>query len=330
MHQTKEKQNFLQTIIPQAEKGKKSRQPVDKTLSAMSKSKLVLEQEVTVQSLFGNQIVPEEIVLAGMKDLENELNQTFKRAQEERKLINAQANILRDTLPKDEKRADVVKKLKEMIIKPGDISPKGRELFPDKQRIFTGSIGATVTPPFNYDWKWHASTGTLFTLNTAANKTTGNMSFDVRSADKCTCSARTAVGIYFRPMTSNGILRVSANPAINFRWADLCVTDSAHTDGFIGLYVGRYNLSGGFEGAAVSQQTSLWNDSSWWSGTSDSGSNSAFPLFAQFNVDSDHWYAMWVWCGTHIEAAGFSATWGSGAYGIMDVAVPSITWQLFG
>src|SRR5437879_9124779 len=105
-----------------------------------------------------------------MKDLENELNQTFKRAQEERKLINAQANILRDTLPKDEKRADVVKKLKEMIIKPGNISPKGRELFPDKQRIFTGSIGATVTPPFNYDWKWHATTGTLSTLNTAANK----------------------------------------------------------------------------------------------------------------------------------------------------------------
>ncbi|MBV8391390.1 MAG: hypothetical protein JO080_16410 [Mucilaginibacter sp.] len=113
---------------------------------------------------------------------------------------------------------------------------------------------------------------------------------------------------------------------------DLCVTDSVHADGFIGLYVGRYDLSGGFNGTVVNQQISLWNDSSWWAGTTGSGSNSAFPLFSQFNVDSDHWYAMWVWCGTHIETAGFnnSPTWGSGAYGIMDVTVPSITWELFG
>lgn len=295
----------------------------------MSKSKLVLEKEVTIQSLFGNQIVPEEIVLAGMNDLERELNQTFKKAQERRELINAQNKILRETLPQDERRAYIIKKLKASANR-GKVRPKAHELFPDKQRIFTASIGATVTPPFNYQWTWAASSGTVDFLKKSADNKTGKMHFEVVSDNECTCGVRTAVGIYFRPMTSNGILKVSANPAINFSWGDLCVCDSSHSDGFIGLYVGRYNLSGGFAGAAVNQHISLWNDSAWWSGTMEDGANSAFPLSAQFNVDSDHWYALWVWTGSYIEAAGWSLLWGSGAFGEMDVTVPSITWELFG
>jgi hypothetical protein len=186
-----------------------------------------------------------------------------------------------------------------------------------------------VAPPFNYQWTWNAFSGTVDVLHLAANASTGRMSFDIDSNNHCNCSGRTALGIYFRPMTANGILRLSANPAINYNWFDICAFDSTHSDGFLGLYVGSYNLSGGFAGAPVNQQISLWNDSSWWSGGSDSGGNSGYPLSAQFNVDSSHWYALWVWCGGNIQADGWGTFSGSGAGATLSVAVPSITWELF-
>jgi len=299
----------------------------------MSNGKLLLEKEVTINSLFGNQIVPEKIVLAGMKDLENELDQSFKRDQQNRELAARQTKILQRSLLSaiggDAGNTEVMKQLKELSSKRGKMKPKPAEMARDEQRIFTGSIGATQVPPFDYKWTWHASTGTVDTLNKAAN-VNGNMSFDIQvySAEG-TCSARTAVGIFFRPMTKKGILKIWANPAINYQWSDLCNWDSAHSDGFLGLYVGRYDLSGGFVSAPVNQKISLWDDSSWWYGQYDMGSNSGFPLFSQLNVDSNHWYALWVWCGGHIEAAGLEgAVFGSNAGATLSVAVPSITWEL--
>jgi len=158
------------------------------------------------------------------------------------------------------------------------------------------------------------------------------MTFSIWNAgNDASGSARAAVGIYFRPTTANGILRLTSNPAFNFSWWTYCVLASAHSDAFIGLYVGRYTLSGGFDGAPVNQQISLWNDDSWWAGAgSHSGSNSAFPLFAQFNVDRSHYYALWVWCGGRASGAGWgSAFWGSGAGSNLSVTVPSIFWELF-
>jgi hypothetical protein len=73
------------------------------------------------------------------------------------------------------------------------------------------------------------------------------------------------------------------------------------------------------------------NDNSWWSGAgAQTGSNTAFPLFAQMNVDSSHWYALWVWCGGGVSACGFgSPFWGSNAGASMSVTLPSMTWELF-
>ena len=296
-------------------------------------SKLSLEKEVTVSSLFGHQVVPEEIVLAGMKDLENHLNETFKRAQEQHELAARHTKVLQQSflapMDKDEKHIEAVKALKEISIRHSEVKAKAPEFTIDKQRIFTGSIGATVAPPYNYQWTWHTSSGTVDVLNTGATAGNGHMNLDIDSNNQCSCSARTAVGIFFRPMTSDGILRVSANPAINFNWFDICAFDSTHSDGFIGLYVGRYNLSGGFDGAPVNQQIGLWNDSSWWSGGSNSGDNTGFPLSSQFNVDSSHWYALWVWCGGNINCDGWGTFSGSGAGATLSVVVPSITWELF-
>jgi hypothetical protein len=200
------------------------------------------------------------------------------------------------------------------------------------QRIFLASIGATVGVPFNYQWTWSTGTGSP-SLSAAADRTTGRMSFSLFGSfsNSSSGAGAAALGIYFRPMVTNGILRLSANPGFTYRWGTFCAFCSAHSDGWIGLYGGRYNLSGGFDGDLINQQISLWNDNSWWYGVgSQTGSNTAFPLFAQANVDSSHWYALWVWCGGGISACGFgSPFWGSNAGASMSVTLPSMTWELF-
>jgi len=297
-------------------------------------TKSAFNKEIPIEALFGNYIAPEKMVLTGMKDLEYELNKVFKTEVETRRQLENNTQILRDSLTsfgKDDKNAMAIKALKEMDRKESRMKLERPKFLKENQRIFTGSIAATVVPPFSYQWTWNAGSGGPDHLDVSANRVTGRMEFYAHTNPdhSSSGSVRTALGIYFRPVTSNGILRVSANPSINYRWWDYCAFASAHTDGFIGLYIGRYNLSGGFDAAPVNQQRSIWNDSSWWSGGGGSGSNSGFGLSAQLNVDNSHWYALWVWCGGNVSAEGWHTFSGSGAGASMSVAVPSITWELF-
>jgi len=298
-------------------------------------TKSAFNKEIPIEALFGNYIAPEKMVLTGMKDLEYELNKVFKTEVETRRQLENNTQILRDSLTsfsgKDDKNAMAIKALKEMDRKESRMKLERPKFLKENQRIFTGSIAATVVPPFSYQWTWNAGSGGPDHLDVSANRVTGRMEFYAHTNPdhSSSGSVRTALGIYFRPVTSNGILRVSANPSINYRWWDYCALASAHTDGFIGLYIGRYNLSGGFDAAPVNQQRSIWNDSSWWSGGGGSGSNSGFGLSAQLNVDNSHWYALWVWCGGNVSAEGWHTFSGSGAGASMSVAVPSITWELF-
>jgi hypothetical protein len=142
-------------------------------------------------------------------------------------------------------------------------------------------------------------------------------------------SGRAAVGTYFYPPTSDSTLQIWSAPAISDDWGDWCSFDSASADGWIGLYVGSYDLAGGFTGAVIDQQITLWSDSSWWSGVGEQeGSNSGYGLYGSTHVDQDHQYLIWVWCGGDISAAGWGTFSGSGAGDDLNVAVPSITWEL--
>jgi hypothetical protein len=201
----------------------------------------------------------------------------------------------------------------------------------ESERNALSSILVTRIPPYDWPWTWQWQAGGA-AVSVAANRNAGNMSYSLwNNSRDASASAAAALGIYFRPSVSNGILRLSSNPAFNSFWWTICTLASAHSDGWIGLYVGRYTIAGGFDGAAVNQKISLWSDDSWWSGAgSQSGSSSGFPLFAQFNVDSAHWYALWVWCGGYVHGAGWGGWFsGSGAGANLSVSVPSITWELF-
>jgi hypothetical protein len=208
--------------------------------------------------------------------------------------------------------------------------PRARRARP---RLFTGSIGATLTPPYDWSWTWEAGNGSPEMNSASADSQNGTWGVSDWASfnDSSNASARAAVGVFFRPPTEIGILRIWASPALNYDWGDWCVLDGAGSDGWVGLYIGEYDVGGGgFVTAPVDQQASLWSDNSWWSGVGgQQGSNSGYPLFAELNVDNDHFYEIWVWGGTDVYAAGWGGLFsGSGAGGDLAATIPSITWEL--
>jgi hypothetical protein len=203
-----------------------------------------------------------------------------------------------------------------------------------RTRLFTGSIGATLAPPYNWSWTWEAGNGGPAANTASADSDNGTWSVSdwTSFSDSSNASARAAVGVFFRPPTENGILQVWSGPALNYDWGDWCVLDGAGSDGWLGLYIGEYAVEGGgFVSAPVDQQISLWSDNSWWAGVGEQeGSSSGYPLFAELEVDNDHFYEIWVWGGTDVYAAGWgNPFWGSGAGGDLSATVPSITWELY-
>jgi hypothetical protein len=166
------------------------------------------------------------------------------------------------------------------------------------ERIFTGSVGATVTPPYDYQWMWNVVHGTPQLDSVTADANSGNISVSIWTSMEDNSPAsligRSAVGIYFYPPAANGSLQVWSTPALAYQWGTFCNFDSAHADGWIGLFVDSFDLAGTPTGPVVDQMIFLWSDDSWWGGTGwQAGSNSGYPLYAPpIQVDQDHQYVI--------------------------------------
>lgn len=204
-----------------------------------------------------------------------------------------------------------------------------------RERIFSGSIGATRVPPYSWASAWRATRGDPMDDWGAANSTghvNGHLDMNALSAiDRPSSIWLTAwAGTYVHPMMEESILVMNSNPSITYSYGDECVTDGASTNGWIGLFVQEYDSQGIPSGVPVAQQISLWSDASWWSGIGEQfGSTSGFPLSAVTPVKHSHSYGVFVWCGLSCFAAGWgNPMWGSDSSGALTVRIPSITWEL--
>ena len=288
-----------------------------------------------VNGILGCKAVPTKVVLQGMADLEKALERQLREAHAQRAEFSRANAAVRDQrlgpLARDRKTwAESAHRLraleKTLRSKPVTAPPVAKK----KERVFLGSIGATRVVPFDYPWTWKASVGGP-TVFTSADVTAGTM----RIHDKPNVNnpssdgARAALGIFFSsPLECPAPFWFWANPAFSFFWWDTCQFAAGHSDGFIGLYAAAYHWSGAFAGVMVDQMIPLWSDSSWWWGASGSGSSRGYPLSGQFEVDSDHFYALWVWCGINDSSEGWGDISGSSAGANMAVNLPSISWEL--
>jgi hypothetical protein len=287
-----------------------------------------------LQSLYGMEPPTADEIRRGMSSAEEKVRAQFdQHARRQGEQAESSAALRDEVLRERGSGAEpsaAVRRMKEAYQAVAGRTLPPPSARPDAQRIFTACVGATVVPPYNWPWTWDATSGSP-TVSATADEKAGTISLSTWTDlnNSSSASAAGAVGIFFRPFTTNGILRLSSNPALNFDWGDWCAFDGAHSDGWIGLFIGEFDLSGTEVSVPIDQQITLWSDDSWWQGVGfQQGSNSGFPLSAQLNVDSNHFYEIWVWCGVDVSAAGWGTFSGSGAGADLSVSIPSITWEL--
>jgi hypothetical protein len=203
---------------------------------------------------------------------------------------------------------------------------------PVKRRTYIHSVGLTETPPYDWPWTWKAANGSPPAPSVNADQKEGNISFDLWCGDSGGAVAgAAAVGFYFQPAIENiGVMQFSASPALSWEWWTYNVFDSSHSDGWIGLYVGSYDMNG-TQYTHVDQRVNLWDEShSFLASPDGAGSNSGFPLTETQFINSDSFYEVWVWCGGSASADGSHTVWGSWAGSKMHVSVPFMHIEYWG
>ncbi|MBC7911943.1 MAG: hypothetical protein H7Y30_15655 [Pyrinomonadaceae bacterium] len=286
-----------------------------------------LESMYGAQSLTASKIISAQT--KSSKQWEREFREQEAREREIAKQYAPLNAALRDTLGKDERVAETVRGLRSLAKRHSGEKLPEPKVEPVEPREFLGSIGATVVPPFPAQYPWKATKGDPY-VYTLPNGAAGTLQFNLGSNPDyySSASAFVEIGFHLRPVT-NGTLKLTSGPSFNYSWSTYCAFAPAHSDGWIGLRVDRYNLtSGALEGTPIAQKNYLWNHDYYWYGAVDSGSNSNYRLAAQLTVDTNHIYGIWVWCGGRIAAEGYHTVYTSSANSTMKVAVPFITWEL--
>jgi hypothetical protein len=201
-----------------------------------------------------------------------------------------------------------------------------------RERLTTGSISITRVPPYDWPWTWNATNGDAQAV-VQTDQFDGYMSCGEGNGGNGGAGAgAAALGVYFQPpFPGVAILNISASPAFNFIWGTYDAFASSHSDAWIGLYVGAYDLSGNFLGAPIDQQNFLWNEShDFLASPNGSGSNGGYYLNAATFVNGEEFYEIWVWCGGSASGDGDHAFWGSYGDSFLNVTVPWIQLDYFG
>jgi hypothetical protein len=289
---------------------------------------------ISVNDLFGGRFISPEAARRSMAALEKQLDADFAARTRLRKQLTASPEkISAPFLDASEKgaAASAARELRRLHHVARGLKVQRPRIVKVNGGIFTGLSGATVAPPFDYQWSWSAVSGDDPGDNSvSADRASGDLSLilDTGIDDSSSSAARAAVGIYFYPPLSNGTLQVWSAPWFSYLWGTFCSFASAHADGWIGMYVGSYDLSGKFTGAVIDSRVSLWSHDQWFGSTTNSDFSSGYGLYPPpVHVDRQHQYIIWAWCGGEISADGWHALWGSGATDQFYVAVPSITWE---
>ena len=295
------------------------------------------DERFPLEHFLGGEIASQDQALAGMKVAEEEQARRLDAARESQTALADAVAPLQKSLAEslgpgfEEAAANLQRVEQDLSARELAVPDVPRE----EERIFPGSIGLTRTPPYDYRWTWsvHDGPGSVAhdpEVSVAADNSTGGLGFSLRTKGRANAWSANGVGVYYRPVYS-GNLQVVAVPSFNFSWGTFCAGAPSHSDGWLGLWIGQYNVAGGFDRVVVSQQLLQWKDDSWfWDAGQRSGSNPGYPLTAWIPVSTARWYAIWVWSGGSVYGAGWGGflASGSSANSKLNVGVPLISMAL--
>jgi hypothetical protein len=260
--------------------------------------------------------------LAGMRRRAKEMDARFfakaRRQAQVRALLAPSLNKLRQQLDMD---AKTLKKLKAL----GPVEPRKRpppKIPKQTDRIFSGSIGATLVPPYDLDWTWSQQQGGPDTLQTSADANSGTMAI-TNITTGATASASTAVGIWLIPPLGGGsTMTISAAPTFSWAWYVGATFNYSESDGWINVVVGSFDRhSGVFIGNVVDPTFDLWGVwQSFLGWGSDDYTTTGYPLQVMFTATEGVYYAVWIQFSTYAQSGDMAEA------DFSSITVPSMTW----
>ena len=301
----------------------------------MRKKRGTSSQNNALKSLAGGKAVAEDLARRHMADLLRGLQARFKEKSKLQREASKYLSKIRKPMAKadskeigravDGQRAMAAKLAKRKLIVPRTSLEVGG--------VLAGSYSVRLAPPYDY-----ASTQP-YTSNpeetASANRFAGQMgcsasTFEVEGSSFL--GAQASIGSFFFPPFGPGILQARANPALTFSW----LVENVQTDGFVGLpaslgllSLGIIGYRGTQIGPSSSQLVSLWGEDidlelGEFGVKFDFESIGNNPLATQLDVDTDHFYLVYVNCFCLAQANGWQAT-RTLASASLSVTLPSIS-----
>lgn len=197
---------------------------------------------------------------------------------------------------------------------------------------------STLTLPFKYSWTWtkwiYYAPGTL---TAHANHATGAFGVKLKSDHDSNqvnkSRARAAIGTRYQP-TEPGLLQIQPRRHLEWEARVKSKMRSARAFGWTGLLVQSFDTSDDrLVDTPVDDRRMHFDlhDSGWALGLPPVEFDIHLPAdpLPSLIVDPSRWYAIWLWCGGGIRAAGWQtvlgANVGSDAASRVDVRVDRIT-----
>ena len=129
----------------------------------MNATKMRPQRGTAVKNLFGGRFIEPEAVRHSMRALEARLDARFKeRTRRHAEFVDRAKQYhqpLLDLITKGEKRPqsiDGMRRLHEDAQRRATRQPHRETVH---ERVFAGSIGATVVPAYDYEWTWSGNVG---------------------------------------------------------------------------------------------------------------------------------------------------------------------------
>lgn len=196
---------------------------------------------------------------------------------------------------------------------------------------------ATLTPP--YDWQWTWRTWINYapgTLEAYAHRSNATLGIDIASSHDSNqvnrSRARAAIGVRFQP-TETGFLGVRPAVHVDDAWSLKWNHGKAHAFGWTGILVQTFDPAGNLLDTPIDKKRREFDESGGGSIIPPVEIDVALPDGPNFwgtslFIVKELWYAIWIWCGGGIRAAGWQTVLGmnvgSDASAALDVRVPSI------
>jgi len=215
--------------------------------------------------------------------------------------------------------------------------PNTRAAFPKfkgklERHVRAGSMLNVEVPPYDYEWGDQGSENTNGTTTWGtfvALKADARMNVTTYAASGGLGWASAGLGKVFQPAGRDATyVRIGLYAPYDYNWWDDSNIETAHTDGFIGVLVQSWDLSGNNFQTDMDRRIPLWSDGTSWTESHSDSSDGYYPSDTYFWAWSSRIYVVWAWCGASCDGSSGSIFY-STAFDTLSISMPFMVFEQF-